>query len=758
MKKGTIPILFLFLTLILSGCFSPWQEDKGSFNINLGHSGNGRYLDAPEYMPGLSYTIKVTDGAGPDQIRENVGEEQKSLKFVVDPGQWNITVEAYEGEVLYAVGSRIVTIKPGNNGSVAVEMKFPDDVIIDDGKFWTIEVDNWKDLYNAVLNANADNGTVILLTGDMTVIHDANNQYYGPSPKICISNKQITLVANDPVNLTRGAGFTDSFFQVSEEGTLTLGNSEMSGSITIDGSLPNQNQTLTASLISVLYGGKLDMNSGVILKNNNAYTNGGGVHVSGGTFTMKGGTICGNTVSSSSAPLFGGGVYIENGTFNKVGGVIYGYDVNDPSNSNKVLIKGEPMRGNGHAVYACCKEGNQITVAKCRDTTASDDNMSFSPDGDIAGFDEDEESNNPPDNLAEYLIWINTQQSGDYTYELKQDETINPTVLSKTGINLTLKSQGSGNCTINLDSNSSPGSPLFMISNGFTLILENVTLKGHSASNSSLVYVDGTFVMKNWAKIADNNGSGVFIDGGTFTMNGGEIKGNSYYGVYVNPNGTFYMYGGEISENNAGVCVEAESTFTVGGNAGIYENTDASETSNNVYLKNGAYITLGTVNYMPGNNMNIHVRTESEDGVIVQSGASQNYENYFHADEEGMAVKFRTFSENNQLVIEDEEDVIVSNAIELKFWLDEANGVLLIDGDVAEPITLTKGGEESFTASITDSAFYSIEWAVGLDIVGIDDSIAINGDDYNPGTYYLSVTVWKNGVPYSAEVSFTVIE
>jgi len=123
MKKGTIPILFLFLTLILNGCFSPWQEDKGSFNINLGGPENGRYYyDAPQHVSGLSYTIKVTDGTGPDQIREGIGEDQKSLHFSVEPGQWNIAVEAYKDKEPYAIGSRTITIKPGNNGSVAVEM------------------------------------------------------------------------------------------------------------------------------------------------------------------------------------------------------------------------------------------------------------------------------------------------------------------------------------------------------------------------------------------------------------------------------------------------------------------------------------------------------------------------------------------------------------------------------------------------------------------------------------------------------------
>ncbi|GHV77717.1 hypothetical protein AGMMS49942_25380 [Spirochaetia bacterium] len=45
---------------------------------------------------------------------------------------------------------------------------------------------------------------------------------------------------------------------------------------------------------------------------------GGGVNVENGTFTMKGGTISGNTADA------GGGVYVEEGTFTMSGGTISG--------------------------------------------------------------------------------------------------------------------------------------------------------------------------------------------------------------------------------------------------------------------------------------------------------------------------------------------------------------------------------------------------------------------------------------------------
>jgi hypothetical protein len=48
-------------------------------------------------------------------------------------------------------------------------------------------------------------------------------------------------------------------------------------------------------------------------------TGGGGVYVAGGTFTMGGGTISGNTASGS-----GGGVRVDSGTFWLRGGTVYG--------------------------------------------------------------------------------------------------------------------------------------------------------------------------------------------------------------------------------------------------------------------------------------------------------------------------------------------------------------------------------------------------------------------------------------------------
>jgi len=99
-----------------------------------------------------------------------------------------------------------------------------------------------------------------------------------------------------------------SLFTVGSGVTLALGDN-----ITLHGMDGNN-----APLVRVYSGGNLVMNAGSGITGNSNWTNGGGVIVSsGGTFTMYGGEIFGNSTSS------GGGVHISGGTFTMHGGEIF---------------------------------------------------------------------------------------------------------------------------------------------------------------------------------------------------------------------------------------------------------------------------------------------------------------------------------------------------------------------------------------------------------------------------------------------------
>jgi len=82
-----------------------------------------------------------------------------------------------------------------------------------------------------------------------------------------------------------------------------------------------------------------------------------------GTFIMSGGEISGNTVGLYFYNSGGGGVYVSGGTFTKTGGTIYGYTSGD-ANSNTVNKSDGIQDERGHAVYL------NNSPPSYRDTTA----------------------------------------------------------------------------------------------------------------------------------------------------------------------------------------------------------------------------------------------------------------------------------------------------------------------------------------------------------------------------------------------------
>ena len=86
------------------------------------------------------------------------------------------------------------------------------------------------------------------------------------------------------------------------------------GTFTMNGGTISGN---SVSGISISNKGSFTMNDGIISGNGGSETLGGGVYVENGTFTMNGGTISGYTAS------LGGGVCIgDSGVFIKTGGTI----------------------------------------------------------------------------------------------------------------------------------------------------------------------------------------------------------------------------------------------------------------------------------------------------------------------------------------------------------------------------------------------------------------------------------------------------
>jgi hypothetical protein len=240
------------------------------------------------------------------------------------------------------------------------------------------------------------------------------------------------------------------------------------------------------------------------------------------------------------------------------------------------------------------------------------------------------------DSILAYLQ-ANASDNTNYTVILGADESLPPWTLGgyssgsttvfngKTGITLTLKGKNPGTL-ISLSANGR----LFSVNDGVKLVLDqNITLKGRTTNNDSLLYMYyGSVEMRSGSKITGNTssyGGGVYVgSNGTFTMSDGEISGNtaSYYGggVYVEY-GTFNMSGGEISGNTSfylgGGVYNYNGTFTMSGGE-ISGNTTSSSSSS--YGGGGVSIVgNGTFTMSDGE---ISGNTSSNgSGVYVDGGA-----------------------------------------------------------------------------------------------------------------------------------------
>jgi hypothetical protein len=201
-----------------------------------------------------------------------------------------------------------------------------------------------------------------------------------------ISDPEVTIIVSG--NVTADAGTTNGMVDISGSGYPHIILKGAPGGGTIDASgtrrvlyIGNGNRVslgdnliLTGGNISgggvYVSGGTFTMTGGNIQGNVSNFSVGGGVYVGGGTFIMSGGVIQNNTGNS------GGGVYIYSGTFTMSGGVIqnntasaYGYGggvyVNNPLAGSTFTKTGGTIAGNpaispllpntasssGHAVY-----------------------------------------------------------------------------------------------------------------------------------------------------------------------------------------------------------------------------------------------------------------------------------------------------------------------------------------------------------------------------------------------------------------------
>ena len=332
---------------------------------------------------------------------------------------------------------------------------------------------------------------------------------------------------------------------------------------------------------------------------------GGGVEVSGGTFNMYGGTVCGGRLGSGS----GVGVYSGNtraGTFNMYGGRISGNTATATSD------------GGGGGVFVC----NSST-------------FNMSGNAAVSG------------NTAQYGggVYLSSYSA----FSMSDHAAISGNSAAATGGGVFVSSGSitmSSDAVISGNSAGNNGGGIYISYPG-TFTMENGTISGNSADkNGGGVYVhnSGAFTMNSGSisgNSATQNGGGVYAEniGTAFTVKGGTIGGSTAAdanaakyggGVYVK-NGAFTMSGGKVTGNSAskdggGVRLD-KGTFNMSGSAVISRNTadgygggvDANDGS---FTMSGGSITGNTTtnespNWSGGGGVCVF-----DDGSFTMSGGS----------------------------------------------------------------------------------------------------------------------------------------
>ncbi|GHS87728.1 hypothetical protein FACS189487_04410 [Campylobacterota bacterium] len=154
----------------------------------------------------------------------------------------------------------------------------------------------------------------------------------------------------------RASSITNYLFYIANSGSkLILRNATLKGYSGNNG-----------ALVYVSSGTEFVMIGGEIRDNTSTAVNGGGVFVGGGSFTMSGGEIGGNTAKN------GGGVYVDSGaTFSKNGGIIYGSSGDANANTATASSGGNAVYyyNSGSAKYRSTTLGVNDDIS-----TASNDN------------------------------------------------------------------------------------------------------------------------------------------------------------------------------------------------------------------------------------------------------------------------------------------------------------------------------------------------------------------------------------------------
>lgn len=376
--------------------------------------------------------------------------------------------------------------------------------------------------------------------------------------------------------------------------------------------------------ICVSYGSTFTMKGGNITDNKSG--KGGGVYVleaegsyGKNTFHMDGGTITGNTATTTGYQP-GGGVYVPaDGIFTMSGAVKITDNKNNGVQNNIYLFDntititgalGEDARI-GVTTPSVAIVNSPVTIAQ------GDDDYNLT-DADAARFTSDKGSS-PALDGDEVKLYENPPQKHPICGE----------TCTHGGIHLDLVWEGikelvdakAGNYYL-MNSVTRTDQSTWYCDNNVNLCLNGHSITAAHDSYAIMVRNGANFTLtdckENSGTITHGSGktgSGVMVNNGcSFTMYGGTICGNtaadSGSGVIVNNGSRFTMYGGSITRNNTtgdvscgGVYVASNGTFIVSGVAEIQGNWRNGTLQNGVYVQGSG--TASNVGLTPDTTITI---------------------------------------------------------------------------------------------------------------------------------------------------------
>jgi len=305
-------------TAMVSGNTASGAPSNVSGSIVIGNGTNGAPIPASGMNIGVSGSssggVIVQSGATADHLQYfNADNTNMTLAL---SGDRIIIVEVGHADAIVpgsTLAEKLTWVLTGSN--------------VRSGGTYVIEVNADEAIgYRDISYNNLGNVTVTLRgIGAERIVSSTNNDSLGGELFYVGINANLILDSN--ITLQGTSGVTSALVSVGGSGTF-----EMRAGSKITG----HNATFCGGVL--VFGGTFTMNGGII-SGNTATQSGGGVRVERGTFIMNGGTISGNTAASQ-----GGGVYVNSdGTFRISNGTVYG------SNGSNASLRN--TAGQGAALY-----------------------------------------------------------------------------------------------------------------------------------------------------------------------------------------------------------------------------------------------------------------------------------------------------------------------------------------------------------------------------------------------------------------------